>query len=48
MANVEPDIELDVKALNGHNNLVKGTRKPKKNNQNNAKAYPSPRGLVPK
>lgn len=48
MANVEPDIELDVRALNGQNNLVKGTRKPKKNNQNNPKAYPSPRGLVPK
>lgn len=31
MANVEPDIELDVRALNGlQSNLVKGTRKPKK------------------
>ena len=58
MANVEPDIELDVRALNGlQSNPVKGTRKPKKNNSSHAnsngnnsqnKAYPSSRGLVPK
>lgn len=36
MANVEPDIELDVRALNGlQSNLVKGTRKPKKSSHNN-------------
>ena len=34
MANVEPDIELDVRALNGlQSNLVKGTRKPKKSSE---------------
>ena len=58
MANVEPDIELDVRALNGlQSNLVKGTRKPKKSSENKGgngqggstnRAYPSSRGLVPK
>ena len=57
MANIEPDIELDVRALQS-NPVVKGTRKPKKNSGNNQnsgggsgngnKAYPSSRGLVPK
>ena len=36
MANVEPDIELDVRALNGlQSNPVKGTRKPKKSHASN-------------
>lgn len=54
MANVEPDIELDVRALNGlQSNLVKGTRKPKKSSEKSERgssnrAYPSSRGLVPK
>ena len=59
MANVEPDIELDVRALNGlQSNLVKGTRKPKKSSETKAsgdrqggstnRAYLSSRGLVPK
>ena len=33
MANIEPDIELDVRALQS-NPVVKGTRKPKKNSLN--------------
>jgi hypothetical protein len=59
MANVEPDIELDVRALNGqsHNAPVKGTRNQKGDSSGgsssskkatNSKAYPSSRGLVPK
>ena len=56
MANVEPDIELDVRALNGlQSNLVKGTRKPKKNSSSSTSsgnsasaAYPRSRGLVPR
>ena len=35
MANIEPDIELDVRALQS-NPVVKGTRKPKKNSSNNS------------
>lgn len=60
MANVEPDIELDVRALNGHshNVPVRGTRHRSQqhkrggggssNNKKNTAAYPSSRGLVPK
>ena len=50
LANDEPDIELDVRALNGQNVPVRGTRsqKQKQNSKNNNKAYPSSRGLVPK